>query len=178
MPESLVHDFGDYPKLGDWCAEHYGEDQHSQMIYSNAAQSQIARVHDLNVRLNGYPAPSVNVVSSHTSKSVPLPVYRLWVQKEGFPGNVAAQIRMRGNFYDWKVSISAHRPLDLVDDYLFNPEPDNMYLNPVYFEGFEDNWVFPSYDEDNQKFSLMLNTEADLAVLFWQIRQQVAKWEL
>jgi len=98
--------------------------------------------------------------SSHTSKSCKLPVVRGVVA----PGVV---VIIRGNFYDWKVSVISDHPLPGIDDtYLFEPE---THHRSVYFEGFDNAWCFGSYKNNQQQFSVEL--EYDPLRLYTFVRE-------
>lgn len=93
----------------------------------------------------------VMVVSTHTSKSIELPVYSIKI-----PG---IEVRMRYNFYDWKVSIRSELP---VPDVFHNIIKRDEKVHQVYFEGFQDDWIFGSYNQDPRRFSVEIGNAYDL----------------
>jgi hypothetical protein len=95
----------------------------------------------------------LSVVSTHTSKSITLPVYEiLW---NGF------RFVMRGNFYDWKVSIESPIPIfiNFSKFGLFDPEQE---IHPVYCEGFQENWVYGPYAGNPKRFTIELRSEHEV----------------
>lgn len=97
----------------------------------------------------------VRVVGTHISKSIQLPVYSIKI-----PG---LEVRMRCNFYDWKVSIRSEVP---IPDVFHNIIKKDEKVHPVYFEGFQGDWIFGSYDEDPRQFSVEIGNEYDLYAFF------------
>lgn len=89
----------------------------------------------------------VSVVSTHNSKSILLPVYRVTVPDVGV-------FTMRDNFHDWCISCDLQLPLPL-DTY------GELYrINEVrgYFEGFERGGaeVYGPLSENQRQFSIVL----------------------
>lgn len=84
------------------------------------------------------------VVSTHKSKSTNLPVYK--IKKNGL------EIILRGNYYDWKVSIKNETSIILPDMKI----DTSKKINSVYCEGFKDSWVYDSYDNDDKQFTIEL----------------------
>jgi len=95
----------------------------------------------------------LKVISTHRSKSIELPVYQIvWHDTEFI---------MRNNFHDWKVTVlSDGEPIKgLGKTQLFNP---NEKINSCYCEGFEEDWVWGSYNDNNCYFTVELQSEYDL----------------
>lgn len=91
------------------------------------------------------------VVSSHNSKSTKLPVYHIKGDD--------CEVWMRGNYYDWKVSVRSSRP---VEDVLSLLSPlvssgKDTAISDVYFEGFADEWIFGAWDDNPREFSIELS---------------------
>jgi hypothetical protein len=135
------------------------EETPDTMLWKESAINQMVYIRDIFPGLFGC---GVEVISNHTSKSVKLPVYRA-VTKQDF------DIIMRGNFYDWKVSVKLYKGLsstfkqlceELCTDGIKNT------INRCYFEGFEDKWIHSklesNYNEEynsyrtNKEFSIEL----------------------
>lgn len=89
------------------------------------------------------------VISTHRSKSIILPVYKLHR-----PGITMVA---RNNFYNWKLSVISDRRIDADFAGLFHTDPPlepgytGNDLSPVYFEGFPPEYIFGCYDESNKK---------------------------
>lgn len=105
-----------------WLAEH----DTSDLIYKEAAKHQIMFVRDQigSLLRNSLEAPPqiTKVVGAHTSKSVPLPVYEMYLEGAKNDGT----IYMRGNFHDWNVSVYASTPA--VYDFMGCVQPDLAYF--------------------------------------------------
>lgn len=86
------------------------------------------------------------VISTHTSKSVLLPVYQFERVDLGL------RLIARDNFYNWKLSVISERPIVADFSGLFHTTPpvDPSYtgdpLASVYFEGFPRDLVFGYYE--------------------------------
>lgn len=146
--------------LQEWFMDNRAKDE---MIYKGAAENQIMfvrdRVHPIFVRdYDRRKENPVRVVSTHTSKSVKLPVYMIEIPK--------LRVIMRGNFHNWMVSVESrsvvaapgvviNRPIiSLPTKYdLFDRD---QVISKVYCEGFNDEWVFGSYNENGSRFTVEL----------------------
>ena len=95
------------------------------------------------------------VVSTHTSKSVLLPVYRLEVPNVGV-------FHMRNNFYDWGLScaLEFRVPSGLWGD-MFNTAKSDSFL-----EGFDQSWKYEPFVGNQQRFSLMLSPQFESLYAF------------
>lgn len=161
--------------LQDWMNNH---PVGLEMLWKGAAHSQLQFVRDMlhYLIVPGHSAVRkdhpVRVVSTHTSKSVLLPVYELttpewdggytWDARE-----LAVRLRMRNNFYNWVVSVESNRWVhDRFRD-LFDREEQVL---PVYAEGFEAEWVFPPYAESRDPFTVSLPSNYDLYTFCWLLR--------
>lgn len=112
------------------------------------------------------------VVSTHTSKSITLPVVEF---RRG-------DLRMicRNNFHDIKVSVWSPRPIDH-DLWGLTAFVGDGYLNPVYFEGFKgrwdegESWVHPPFVRGATRFSAGFSPdpsrgfETFAKLLVWQV---------
>ncbi len=93
----------------------------------------------------------VNVISTHTSKSVLLPVYSLEKPDRGL------RLVLRNNFHNWKLSVLSQTPIeqDFSDLFHTTPPVDPDYtgnpLSPVYFEGFPQDLIFGYYSTSDHK---------------------------
>jgi hypothetical protein len=152
--------------LQDWFNANYDID--AKLIYTNAGASQISWVRDqLATTFStglGHQAchdETAFVVSTHTSKSVRLPVYLL--ERPGL------KLYLRGNFYDWKLSVDSDKEINANFDGLFQtgppvePEYTGDPLHQVYFEGFSPDWIYDYYERSNKKrFSAELWNQSSL----------------
>lgn len=107
----------------------------------------------------------ISIISSHTSKSVKLPVFHVRIPN-------GDEFVMRYNFYDWKVSVKARSPINVDFLDLFNGSDK---VEPSCCEGFPSEWIFGSYEENRQQFSIALRAgENYLFMFFWVYFQKVA----
>jgi hypothetical protein len=145
--------------LREWVKSNVPDDA---MYWKGAFGDQISAVKSL-ARLftTGLPfvAPDdfVQVISSHFSKSIDLPVYELSRPDLGL------RIILRDNFYNWKISVISEAPIEADFAGLFytappaDPEYTGDPLRAVYCEGFPDSLVFGYYDaSDRRQFSAEL----------------------
>ena len=119
-----------------------------KMIYRNSFTDQVCFVRDTISRILassyeeylGIQHTCLSVISTHTSKSIKLPVYELKFRDFVFI--------LRGNFHDWKISVDVPywcKPIDYADfQGLFNP--DNK-ISSCYCEGFPQDKVYGSFNE-------------------------------
>ena len=149
-------------KLQEWFMDNIPEDK---MLWKNAMADQVIFIRDKIYR--AFPIKTkedyskfkeaLSVISTHTSKSVVLPVYNIYW------GGIT--FILRENFYDWKVSVISSKPIDI--DFkpfrLFDPEKQ---ISPVYCEGFMDEWVFGPYTNNNKKFTIEIQDDFDLFCFF------------
>jgi hypothetical protein len=105
---------------------------------------------------------SVKVISTHTSKSVLLPVFRIRVDNGA---GVSAEFTMRHNFYNWIVSADCSWLVEADFIGLFNPK---TRVHPVCCEGFPREAVFGSYEENRRQFTIELPADNyHIFTFFW-----------
>ena len=106
---------------------------------------------------------NIKVISTHVSKSVLLPVFRLELEN----GTV---FTIRYNFYNWKVSVNS--PCDVEADFmgLFDPK---YKISDVYCEGFPKECVYGPYAENKRTFTIELSDYNHLFTFFWIFSHQV-----
>ncbi len=76
------------------------------------------------------------VISTHTSKSMLLPVYEFHREDLGI------RLTLRGNFYNWMVSVESKQPVEIDSTDLFDSYAE---ISRCYCEGFPSGRVFTSY---------------------------------
>lgn len=101
------------------------------------------------------------VISTHTSKSVKLPVFQINLEKYGI------EIVLRYNFYDWKISVKSDKPLDFDYMGLFKPTEKISY---VYCEGFPKNKVYGSYEKNHSKFTIEIRSYYNLYTFIFLLK--------
>lgn len=121
-----------------------------QMVYKEAFSNQIVFARDkltrtffkdFDDRINN----PVMIISTHTSKSIKLPVYEINVKHLGL------RLILRDNFHDWKISIESEKPLNY--DFMGIIKEDEE-INPIYCEGFDESWVYGSFKNNKNKFTI------------------------
>jgi len=141
--------------LQEWFNENLPKDK---MLWKDCCVDQIIFVRDKLAGLVGVGLSHderrniTHVISTHTSKSIQLPVYNI------SRPDIGLSIILRNNFYNWKLSvISTHRAIITDFDGLFHttfptePNYTGDPLSPVYFEGFPKDLIFGYYSGTNKK---------------------------
>lgn len=109
---------------------------------------------------------NIQVISTHTSKSVILPVYQISLQD----GMVI--ITMRNNFYDWKVSIDSKQEIETDFMEIFDPTEK---ISGCFCEGFPKHLVFGSYEENKSQFTCEIGNDYELYMFFYILARQMRK---
>lgn len=143
------------PTLQQWLDDNWiDKPELDTLIYRKAGWHQVMFVRD---ELAPPLRADVTVVSTHRSKSLILPVYRMT-----FKGIV---LYMRENFYGWVVSVDAGYKQFSDNDFVtlpkgyvnFGPDqadkPDDIF-HPVYAEGFKDEWCCLPFTKSKSKFTV------------------------
>jgi len=113
---------------------------------------------------------SVAVVSTHRSRSITLPVFRLTVPNVGV-------FYLRDNFHDWKVSCELEVPVpsDTWGD-LFDPQ-NRRSISGVFCEGFDPQWVHSPFAKNQQTFTVELwAANEHLFAFMWALRLQMIRF--
>lgn len=161
--------------LQDWINDNQPKEE---MLWKNAWSNQVVWVRDKlpaflidNHEYEDYEKirNSIIVISTHISKSIKLPVYKITVDDNEFI--------LRNNFYDWKISANLKKPLTIDFNKLGIIHDIVEKINPIYCEGFKNEWVWDSYDDNQQKFTTELITDSDVMLFFWLISHRDLIWE-
>ena len=99
------------------------------------------------------------VISTHYSKSVKLPVFQINLEKYGI------EIVLRNNFYDWKISVKSDKPLDFDYMGLFNPTKEITYC-----EGFPRDKVYGSYEQSHSQFTIEIDSHYNLYTFIFLLK--------
>lgn len=148
--QQLINDEKDLDLL-TWTRMHLPSEE---MSYKDAAIDQMVFIRDKITRnlfdnYEMYEKNPVKIISTHMSKSIVLPVYLIDLQ------NIyGIKIIMRGNFYDWKISISSNKNINCDFDNLIT---DSSKINSVYCEGFKEEWVYDAYNNNKKQFTIETN---------------------
>lgn len=146
-----------------WCR--FNQPEHN-LIYGERMGDQICFVRDtLNPLLFAtYKEQEKNppmVISTHTSKSVLLPVYQIFLKHYG------TEIILRNNFYDWKVSINSTKSLDFDNLGIFNIHEE---IFPGFCEGFPKEKIYGSYSKNHSKFTFEIRSDYNLYTFIFLLR--------
>jgi hypothetical protein len=144
-------------QLQEWFMANRVDDK---MLWKKASEEQIMFVRD---RLPGvlcasreeYNAAKWLVISTHRSKSIELPVYQIRLAN-------GLVITMRDNFYEWKVSFDSPHPIEIDPMGLFDPDKS---CHRCYFQGFPEELIYGSYNENKGQFSVEIGHEYRLYTL-------------
>lgn len=101
----------------------------------------------------------IQVISTHYSQSVTLPVYQMVLEENGI------EIILRNNFYDWKVSIKSDKPLNCDFMGVFNPK-ETIWL----CEGFPKDKIYGCYNQDHSQFTIEIISDYDLYTFFFILK--------
>jgi hypothetical protein len=150
---------GDGMDLREWCRNNPIDED---MLWCKAAQAQLFFFATLE-ELCGCEA---EVINTHTTKSISLPVVELTV------GDV--KILIRGNFYNYRMSVESPRRVDF--DFAGLCTTDSVAaINAVYCEGFPQDRVYTCYDKDQTKFTLGFRIEHEVWCFIWLLKKWVNK---
>ena len=136
-------------------------------LFADARESHLYPPYESYENQVGGQMPELFVVGEHTSKRIRMPVMQfLWRDM---------LVSTRYNFYDWKVSVRLPECLDVEKDLLNIVEVDNSLLNPVYFEGFPDAYIFPPLSANDYaltaQFSVMFGSQYQMWTFFWLLKR-------
>jgi len=164
------------PSIARWRKDNPIKDK---MSWRGGAEYQYDFFQEVIPALLDVDAEAVQVASTHTSKSIKLPVVHFNLH--------GAKITMRHNFHDVKVSVDSPAALTLPGgrtaeflSYLHydkeGNEVEDTYLHSVYFEGFKPEWIFTGYKpgENDKQFSVCLMNLAH-ATAFLLVLQDVLR---
>lgn len=162
----------DKNKLILWSRENVPSDS---MLWKGSFGNQIAFVREDLTNLVGAnldwedKMEIVDVISTHCSKSIVLPVYKLERKDLGLT------IVLRNNFYNWKMSVIVERDYMIPTDQLHHtlntlfhttppiaPDYTGNELASVYFEGFPEEFIFGYFTENPKRFSAQIHGDLRL----------------
>ena len=140
------------------------------MRYKEAAERQIMFLRDeLQNFFNPFVLKKVQVISTHTSKSIKLPVY--YVELED-----GMQLILRGNFHDWKISVNSPFDVEIPEELLSGVVLRGEKIHSCYCEGFKEEWIWDSYLNNKKKFTIEIGASLyELYTFFFLLSVQVNK---
>jgi len=148
-------------KLQDWIMGNIPEDK---MLWKDSMEKQVLFIRD--TLYQAFPIKtreefnqfkdSLMVISEHASKSINLPVYRV-----SWKGMVCI---LRNNFYDWKVSVRSAKKISVdLSLYGFKTKEE---VTHGYCEGFKAEWVYDSYENNKEQFTIKISNDYQLFCFF------------
>jgi hypothetical protein len=144
-------------KLQDWANEH---EPSETLVYKSGYWPMICFVRDVIAPLvsTSYEdcKGKVQVLSTHRSKSVLLPVFSFGIPEADF--------EMRYNFHDWNLSVDS---LIEVGDYARWFDDAHGYC---FFQGMSKQ--FGRYAQDARRFSICVTTNYELHAFFFLLNKQ------
>lgn len=137
--------------LYEWYLKNYKQMEQSTLYYKNAWAKQYQFIRDRISYCMGLPPKTVEVVSTHRSKSTELPVYELKLPY--------CIIELRGNYHDWNCSIQFCDAVAL--DSI--PGLTNFISgNYLYFQGMSRRYPPYAAGRVDTQHSFSCNTDYDL----------------
>jgi hypothetical protein len=103
---------------------------------------------------------STMVISTHTSKSILLPVVKMFISKHNMT------VIVRHDFHDFKISIKSEKELIFDTMNLFKQD---RKINSIDCEGFKEEWVYDSYTNNKKQFTIKINDGYYEAYTFFYI---------
>lgn len=162
-----------YAHLQAWMNENGPEDK---MIYKQSFFDQCIFVRDKFQTM--LPALKMEVISTHTSKSIKLPVYHIRLLSEKTGDDI--DLIMRCNFHDWKITVVSKRNLDfqglekeIFSTYFIND--NEKRISQCYCEGFKEEWIFDNYNpfSNAKRFTIELRDQNYLFTFMLLLKYQL-----
>lgn len=133
------------------------------MIYKDAATRQICFFRDIFFEMFPEGVEVVEVIGTHTSKSIKLPVYHILL-KNGI------DFVIRDNFHDVKVSVDSPYELEFPTLLFFRPD---LQISHHYCEGFDQSWIYGPYTASNKRFTVEICDKRYFHVFAFLLRVQL-----
>jgi hypothetical protein len=155
--------------LQEWITENPID---SKMLWNSSAHNQLSFMRNVIAPMCNKDG-SIQVIASHRSKSINLPVYEITV-------GTRVRFTVRDNFYNWKVSVEPLGRLTVNFKGLINPDE---IIHSCYCEGFPESRVFGPYGQtqipgNRTEFTVELPNEYKVYVFFWLITRAMGVEQL
>lgn len=177
IKELIDYTYADISKLPDWQQTEpmahlqawMNENTPSEeMKYKQGFLRQTVFVRDTFCILFQNEIKSLEVISTHTSKSILLPVYCVNLN---FNDHNYIKFVLRDNFHDWKISVSSTIDLHFPTE-MFSKNGEEQNHN-VYCEGFEESWIYGPYVKNQSKFTVEIYNNELLYMFLFMIKLQM-----
>lgn len=130
-------------------------DDIGNMFFEDSSMDEYGKFSELRQR-------SIKVDSTHYSKSIEMPVYRIYAD-----GKDDLVITISDNFHGYQVSVeSKNFDIDISFTKLFDAESV-----PRFMYGFNDNRIFESYNKSKRNFSFGIGNHYHLYMIMHQISE-------
>lgn len=107
----------------------------------------------------------LRVISTHTSRSITLPVYKF-----NLKSLFGLDIILRDNFHDWKVSIDSLYPIPCNFMNLFDEQKE---IDPSSCEGFPKEYIFGSFKKNSRQFTIEISDHYKLHTFMWILNDYI-----
>jgi hypothetical protein len=104
----------------------------------------------------------LTVINYHTSKSIKLPVYQLDLHDV-----IGLTLVLRDNFHGWVISVKSETPI--ICDFFDTIKPGDN-ISAIYCEGFPEEVVYGSFDENSQQFTVRCSNDFMLYTFLYILR--------
>lgn len=100
-----------------------------------------------------YDRCDLDIIGTHTSKSILLPVCRFSLQKD----DLDVEIILSNNFHDWSVAVNSSHPIPemVVALRLF----DHIEVRRCFLNGIPTEYLYGSYNDDSNQFSCTMHDD-------------------
>lgn len=133
--------------LQSWFMENKPKEE---MLAKAGAEAQILFIRDKIREIMDEDIFKIEVVSTHFSKSIKLPVYHIIM-------NNGMEFIMRGNFHNWIISVISPIALEYPDMMLGRLSDEVTKIPHSLCEGFQSDWIFDPYSKNKKKFTLEID---------------------
>jgi hypothetical protein len=114
---------------------------------------------------------NIKVISTHTSKSILLPVIEIKLKSNSLTVKEDVTLIMRYNFHDWKISVKSTKdlefPIELFSDGI------KKDISGCYCEGFKNEWIYPSYNKSKKEFTVELYSSYEIYTFLFLLNLQL-----
>lgn len=154
--------------LQAWFMQNYPDDK---MIWKEAASTQVVFFRDIFFEMFPDQVEVVEVISTHRSKSIDLPVYHVKL-KNGI------DLIFRDNFHGIRISVESpfdiHLHSEITAQLLFGNSIEEQ-VHECYCEGFKREWIYGPYKLDKKKFTAEIYSTKYFHTFVFLLRSQTMK---
>ena len=108
---------------------------------------------------------SLDIVSTHVTKSITLPVYKI-VLKD------FTKLVMRENFHGWIISVESEEdvvfPLSILE---YSPD---RKIEKCFCEGFDESWVYGCYSKNKKRFTIAIDDNYKFYMFIYLLAERIS----